>query len=110
MAALTYLGQALVVGITLGIYYPARIRNQREFSIGSHRLGDAFFRFTAKSGPFYSAYLVAGAMVFGAAMVGAVISGVVLAVTKHKAASLAGLLPFFAVYGFGLHLAQQYLF
>lgn len=110
MAALTYLGQALVVGITLGIYYPAWIRNQREFSIGSHRLGDAFFRFTAKSGPFYSAYVVAGAMVFGAAMLGAVISGVVLAVTKHKVATLEELVPFFIVYGFVLYLAKQYLF
>jgi uncharacterized membrane protein YjgN (DUF898 family) len=110
MAALTYLGQALVVGITLGIYYPAWIRNQREFSIGSHRLGDAFFRFTAKSGPFYAAYLVAGAMVFGAAMIGGGMTGVLLAVNKHKVATLVELVPFFIVYGFVLYLAKQYLF
>ena len=60
MAALTYLGQWFFILLTLGIYYPAWVRNRKEFVIASHRLGDAFFRFESKSGPFYTAYFFPG--------------------------------------------------
>lgn len=110
MAALTYLGQLLVVIITCGFYYPAWVRNQREFTIGNHRLGDAFFRFSSKSGPFYSSYLVSGAMIFGALILGGMLTGVMLAVTKHKVATFTELVPFFIVYGSVFYLAKHYLF
>jgi uncharacterized membrane protein YjgN (DUF898 family) len=110
MAALTYLAQAVVTLLTLGIYYPAWVRNQREFAIGNHRLGDAFFHFEGKSGPFYVAYLVAGAMVFGAAMVGGMLTTGLLAINHHKVATRTELVPFFAIYGFVLFVAKQYIF
>ena len=110
MAALTYLAKLIVVIVTLGLYYPAWVRNQREFTIGNHRLGDAFFRFNSPSGPFYSNYLVSGAMIFGAAMAGGIVSGVILAITKHKVATFVELLPFFFVYGSVFYLAKHYLF
>jgi uncharacterized membrane protein YjgN (DUF898 family) len=110
MAALTYLAQGLVTIVTLGIYYPAWVRNQREFTLGNHRLGDAFFRFSSPSGPFYGSYIVSGAMVFGAAMLGGMLMAGTMAVTKHKVATLTELVPFFAVYGSVLFIAKQYLF
>ncbi|HET7535219.1 MAG TPA: YjgN family protein [Candidatus Didemnitutus sp.] len=110
MAAMTYIGQALAIPFTLGFYYPAWIRNRREFVIANHRLGDAFFRFKAGSGPFYLAYLVGGGMIFAAAMLGGVITSGILAGTKHKVADLMELLPFFALYGFTIYMAKHYIY
>lgn len=110
MALLTYLGQAVVVGVTLGFYYPAWIRNQREFVIGSHRLGDAFFRFSSPSGPFYSAYLRAGALLFGAAFVGSFVNAGILALNRGKVLSLTQLIPFFLIYGVAFFVAKHLLY
>jgi len=78
MAALTYIGQWFIILITAGLYYPAWVRNRKEFTITSHRLGDAFFRFESKSGPFYSAYFFSGLVVFGVAMIGALLTGLII--------------------------------
>jgi uncharacterized membrane protein YjgN (DUF898 family) len=109
-AAMTYLAQAVVVVVSLGVYYPAWIKNRRAFAIGNHRLGDAFFRFNGKNGPFYVSYLVAGLLVAGASTLGGMMTAGMLTITKHKVASLTELLPFFAIYGLVLFISKHYLF
>ena len=110
LTALTYIGQFVVVLVSLGFYYPAWMRNLRAFAIGNHRLGDAFFRFDGRNGPFYSAYFAGGAMVFGAAMLGGVTVAGLLAFSGHKVAGLLEMLPFFAIYGFVFYLAKHYIY
>lgn len=110
MAALTYLGQAVAVAATLGIYYPAWMRNRREFTVGSHRLGDAFFRFEGKAGPFYTAYLLGGLIIGGAATTGFFISGLIINATGSKVPSLTELLPFFILYGFAFFVAKHLIY
>jgi uncharacterized membrane protein YjgN (DUF898 family) len=108
--ALTYLGQALVVVLTCGLYYPAWIRNRRAFTVGNHRLGDAFFRFDGMSGPFYLTYLVGGAMILGGIICASLVLGGMLAVTGHKAAMLTELVPFFVIYGFLFYLSKHFIY
>lgn len=109
-AALLYLGQALVVGITFGLYYPAWQRNRRQFIISNHRLGDAFFRFESGSGPFYIAYLIGGLMVGAAAFLGGLITAGIVVAEKGHAPGLTQLLPFFALYGLAFFLARHFIF
>lgn len=108
--AALYFGQFLLVILSCGILYPGWIRKQREFIIGNHRLGDAFFRFKAPVGPFYVSYLLAGILVGAAAVAGAVLTA--LAVQRHggKLPDLVDLLPFFALYGLAIFVAKQLLF
>lgn len=108
--ALTYLGQFVVVVVTLGLYYPAWMRNRREFTIGNHRLGDAFFRFDGRSGPFYSAYFAGGAMIAGAMLCGGAVVAGLLSVTGDKVASLTELLPFFLIYGFVFFISKHFIY
>lgn len=110
MAALVYLGQILVIVVTLGLYYPAWVRNRKEFSIANHQLGDAFFRFSAKNGPFYSAYFIGGLVLTGASIAGGFGTALVLRGTGHKVADLMDLLPFLALYGTAFHLTKQYIY
>jgi uncharacterized membrane protein YjgN (DUF898 family) len=110
MAALTYIGQWLVIIITAGLYYPAWVRNRKEFTITSHRLGDAFFRFESKSGPFYSAYFFSGLMVFGVAMVGALVTGLVVAGNSGRPPTPLQMAPFFILYGTALYFSKHYIY
>jgi uncharacterized membrane protein YjgN (DUF898 family) len=110
MAALTYLGQWLVIIITLGFYYPAWVRNRKEFTITSHRLGDAFFRFESKSGPFYSAYLLSFLVVFGVFMAGAMITGLLVVSNRGQPPTPLQMVPFFILYGTALFFSKHYLY
>lgn len=110
MAALTYLGQWLAILVTAGIYYPAWARNRREFVITSHRLGDAFFRFESKSGPFYSAYLVSGAVIFGVAMAAAMITGLLVVNNHGRTPTPLQLAPFVILYGLALYFSKHYVY
>lgn len=110
MAALVYGGQLLVVLLTAGLYYPAWIRNRREFTIGSHRLGDAFFRFNAPVGPFYSAYLLAGGLLLLAAFTGGVLSILLTLATGPGYPGPLQMIPFFALYGLAFFIGKHVIY
>jgi uncharacterized membrane protein YjgN (DUF898 family) len=110
MAALTYMGQWFIILITLGFYYPAWVRNRKEFVITSHRLGDAFFRFESSSGPFYSAYLVSGAVVFGVVVMASFVTGLLVVQRGGHPPTTWQLAPFFILYGLALFFSKQYLY
>ncbi len=109
ITALTYLAQCLVILVTLGLYYPAWVRNRKELAITSHRLGDAFFRFESKNGPFYVAYLVSGAVVLGVVVTGALVTGLFVAGAGRPPTPLQ-LTPFFILYGLALYFSKHYLY
>jgi uncharacterized membrane protein YjgN (DUF898 family) len=109
-AALTFVGQCFVILLTLGLYYPAWVRNRKEFVITSHRLGDAFFRFESTSGPFYSAYLISGAIVFGIVMVAAMVTGLLIKGNGGHQPTLLQMTPFFVLYGLALFFSKQFLY
>src|SRR5690606_21328225 len=46
-AAWTFLLRPLALIVSFGLYYPAWARARREYVVTNHRLGDAYFRFTA---------------------------------------------------------------
>jgi uncharacterized membrane protein YjgN (DUF898 family) len=108
--ALVYLGQWFFIVLTLGVYYPAWVRNRKQLVIDSHRLGDAFFRFESKSGPFYVSYLVGGSMVVAAAMCGGIFTYLVTLSNHGKIPSTAQMIPFFAIYGFALFCSKHYIY
>lgn len=110
MAALTFIGQWLFIILTCGIYYPAWVRNRKELVINSHRLGDAFFRFESKSGPFYAAYFLSGLMVFGVLILGGMITGLLIAGNGGHPPTLVQLVPFFMLYGTALYFSRHYLY
>jgi uncharacterized membrane protein YjgN (DUF898 family) len=109
-AAMTFLGQWVIIILTLGIYYPAWVRNRKKFVISGHRLGDAFFGFDSPSGPFYAAYIIGGCMVFAAAMLGAMITGLLNVATPGKLPTPLQLAPFFLLYGFALFCSKHYIY
>lgn len=109
-AALVFLGQWLLIALTLGFYYPAWVRNRKQYVIEGHRLGDSFFHFESKSGPFYAAYLVSGAMIFGAIMLGGMITTGIVGMKPGRAPEMLQLVPFFLIYGFTLFCAKQYVY
>lgn len=109
-AAMTYVGQLVIIALTLGFYYPAWVRNRKKFVIDSHRLGDAFFNFESRSGPFYLSYLVGGAMVFGAVMLGGIVVTFFITYNGGKPPSTLQLVPFFIVYGFALYCSKHYIY
>jgi len=109
-AALVFLGQWLLIGLTFGFYYPAWVRNRKRYVIEGHRLGDAFFHFESKAGPFYAAYLVSGAMIVGSLMLGGLITAAFMGLKAGRPPDLLQLLPFFLVYGFTLFCAKQYVY
>jgi len=110
MAALTYIGQWFFIILTLGFYYPAWVRNRKEFVITSHQLGDAFFRFESGSGPFYSAYLVSGLMVMAVIVLGAVVTALLMAGNGARPPSPVQLIPFFALYGTAIFISKHYVY
>lgn len=108
-AAMVYLLQPIVIIVTLGIYYPAWVRTRREFSISRHRLGTAYFRFTATTGRFYGIYVAAGAMVFAAIMV---LGFTVGWLTLHNAGHVPNntqLLPILLLYGGVIYFAKHFV-
>lgn len=109
-AALVVIGQWFFILLTLGFYYPAWVRNRKQFVIGNHRLGDAFFRFESKSGPFYAAYILGGCFVLGTSIAGAFISSFILQSNHGKLPSNVQLLPVFLLYGFGLFCSKHYIY
>lgn len=109
-AALTYLGQWFAIILTLGLYYPAWVRNRKQFAIEGHRLGDAFFRFNSPAGPFYAAYLISGCMMIGASMIGGGITFLITLANGGKVPTQLQLVPFFLLYGFALFCSKQYVF
>lgn len=110
LAFLTYLAQPLVFVVTLGLYYPAWVRNRTEFVIANHQLGDSFFRFNSKSGPFYSAYFFGGLILVAAGTLGGMLMGLAMSRSGSKVPGLAELLPFLALYGIGFYTARHYAF
>lgn len=109
-AALVFLAQWVVIAVSLGLYYPAWVRNRKEFVVGGHRLGDAFFRFESKSGPFYLTYLLWGCLVFTALFAGTLITGFIIQANHGKLPSLLQLAPFFALYGLALFFARHFAY
>lgn len=108
--AIVYVGQWFFILLTLGLYYPAWVRNRKQLVIDNHRLGDAFFRFESSSGPFYRAYLVGGSMIFAAGIFGSVLTYFVTLLNHGKIPSPVQLLPFFAVYGIALFCSKHYVY
>ena len=102
-----YLLEPLLIGVTLGLYYPAWQRSKRDYAVSNHRLGDAYFRFDATSGHFYATYLAAGAILFGALMVGGVIIALFLARNPGTQPTLVQLTPFFLIYAFGFFVSRH---
>lgn len=109
--AMVYIGQWFFIILSLGFYYPAWVRNRKQLVIGNHRLGDAFFRFESKTGPFFRAYFAGGCLVLGAGILGIGLSFLVnLALHGKLPASNVQLLPFFVLYGFGLYFSKHYIY
>lgn len=106
-AAGLYFARFFLVLITAGLYYPAWIRHQREFIISHHRIGDAFFRFDAKIGRFYAAYLAAGALMVVALFVGGAYIATRTVAHPGKIPGFVEMLPFFACYGLALYVAKH---
>ncbi|HLP26692.1 MAG TPA: DUF898 family protein, partial [Acidobacteriota bacterium] len=109
-AAALYFAQFFLVLITLGIYYPAWARDQREFIITNHRLGDAFFRFDAARGRFYAAYFSAGALVAATVFAGGFYLAMRAMAHPGKIAGFIEMLPFFACYGLALYVAKHLVY
>lgn len=110
LAFLIYIAQPLVIFVTLGIYYPAWVRNRTEFVVANHQLGDSFFRFNSKSGPFYSAYLFGGFILMSAGFAGGIVMAVLMFSSKHKVPGPSELLPFFLLYGVGFYISKHIIF
>ena len=106
-ATWTFLLLPLAIILSLGAYYPAWARARQEYVVTNHRLGDAYFRFTARTKPYYLAYLTAaGVLVVSALLTGFIIAGLT--------ARLGGPVPQAAmvgvtlvVYGGGLFVSRQ---
>ena len=105
-----YLLEPVLIPLSLGFYYPAWQRSKRDYAINNHRLGDAYFRFNAKVGPFYSTYFLSGLILFAAMFLGGVT--IYLDRLRHPGAQqgLVELIPFFIVYGLGFFVSRQLVF
>lgn len=108
-AARVYLLEPILLPLTLGFYYPAWQRSKKAYAISHHRFGDAYFRFEGASGEFYLTYLFAALIAGGALFLGGAIIGV-LQFKGGGALTPLQMLPFFALYGFGLFLARELIF
>jgi uncharacterized membrane protein YjgN (DUF898 family) len=81
-----YLLLPLLVGITLGLYYPAWHRAKDRFLTANSRYGTTHFEFDAKTGGYYAAYALTSLVFLGALVALLVVYGVLGA-----AGALAGL-------------------
>jgi uncharacterized membrane protein YjgN (DUF898 family) len=110
LAAMTYLGEALFLPLTLGLFYPAWMKHRREFVINHHRLGDAYFRFQGGLAPFYSAYTVAGVCLFTAILGGALLMVALMHGQGRQVPTFTDQLPFFACYGLAFYVGRAYAY
>lgn len=109
-STLVFLLEPILIALTLGIYYPKWVRSKRNYIVENHRLGDAYFRFNASTGPFYAGYLLAGAMLFGAVLIAGIGIAAYLAITKTTQAPLFILIPSMVLYGLGIFTARQFIY
>ncbi len=107
-AIMIYLIQPLLIILTLGFYFPAWARAQRQYTISHHKLGDAYFAFEGGSGPFYAAYLLAGLLVFMAAGAGGTLMTLIPG-GRNGIPSPEQLAVFLAIYGLALFVAKHYI-
>jgi uncharacterized membrane protein YjgN (DUF898 family) len=105
-----YLLEPVLIPLSLGFYYPAWQRSKRSYAINNHRLGDAYFRFEASVGRFYSTYLFAGFIVLGAATIGSMVSYGILKSGGGTQMTHVDLIPFFILYGFGFYLSRHVVY
>lgn len=91
-------------------FFPAWQRAKRRYAIENHRYGDAYFRYTGKTGAFYGAYFAAGGIVFSSALLAVMAIGILFSRRAGVAPTMIQLIPFFAVYIFGFWIAKQLLF
>lgn len=109
-AAKVYLLEPILIGLTLGLYYPAWQRSKRDYAVSNHRLGDAYFRFDAPTGRFYSTYFLAGLILFAAIFVG---GGILVAIIVKRGGgqpTLVQMVPFFVVYAFGFFISRHLIY
>lgn len=109
-AVLLYLLKPLLIPLTLGFYYPAWARAKQEFVVGRHRLGTGYFHLALRNGPFYRAYLIAGAAVVAWAFIAALSLGLFVKSHGGRAPSMLQWAPFFLSYGAIFYLAKHFLF
>lgn len=108
-AAWTFLLRPLALIASVGLYYPAWARARREYVVTNHRLGDAYFRFTAATRPYYAAYLAGGAIVLGSGLMAGIVVGVVSVWTGMGPVPphwLAVMIPLL-IYGGGFYLSRH---
>lgn len=108
-AVMLYLLQPLMIVLTLGFYYPAWERHRREFVIGRHRLGTAYFHLSLKNGPFYRLYLLAGAVMLIVVVIVAALNYVLKPADGHVPATLQ-LLPSLLLYGVAAYFIKHFVF
>lgn len=108
-AALTYFGGGLLVVLSCGTLYPGWVRHRRRFTIDSHWLGDARFRFEGATGPFYLAYIVGSAIMVGAVMLGGVITALLAAHGSNRVGPVE-LAPLLLLYGTAFYAARHLTF
>ena len=109
-ATKVYLLEPAMLVLTLGLYYPAWQCSKRTYAITNHRFGDAYFRFTAKVGRFYSTYFIAGLLLVIAAIVGSVGMAILKNFTGEIENTYVQLVPFFVLYGFGFYLSKHLIY
>lgn len=106
-SAMVYLLEPLLIVVTLGFYYPAWVRSKRRYMVSHHRLGDAYFHFDGRAGPFYLAYLIGGAILMGVAFLVGVVVAVAAVINSGGKPSLWITLPVLLIYGLGLFFSRQ---
>ncbi len=107
-AIMLYLIKPWLILATLGLYFPAWARAQREYIIAHHKLGDAYFGFDGGRGPFYGVYLLAGLLVvFAAGGAGALMT--LAPAGRNSVPSLPQWLIFLPIYGLALYVAKHYI-
>jgi uncharacterized membrane protein YjgN (DUF898 family) len=109
-AVMVYLLKPLLIPLTLGMYYPAWVRDKAEFRISRHRYGTAYFHFEASNGPFYRAYLISGAIILAGLMILGVCSAFAIHRNGGRVPQTTALVPVFLVYGAFILLAKHYAF
>jgi uncharacterized membrane protein YjgN (DUF898 family) len=102
-----YLLEPVLIPLSLGFYYPAWQRSKRGYAINNHRLGDAYFHFEAKVGPFYGTYFLSGVILLGASVIGGVASSLIMKSQGGTQPTLVHLIPFFALYGLGFFITRH---
>jgi uncharacterized membrane protein YjgN (DUF898 family) len=105
-----YLLEPLLIGLTLGLYFPAWERSKRDYVVSNHRLGDAYFRFDAGTGRFYSTYFLSGLIIFAALAAGGGFVAVMMQRHPGVQPTLVQLIPFFIVYGFGFFISRHLIY